>query len=45
MDAVLALLTTSADQSGIMAQMEGNTDMEQQEESVIIHNGKKYQRI
>ena len=36
MEAVLALLTTSADQSGI----EGAT-----EDSVIVHEGKKYQRI
>jgi len=47
MDAVLALLTTSADQSGIMQQMDGNgqPDEGQGEESVIEHNGKKYSRI
>jgi len=49
MDAVLALLTTSAYQSGIMQQMEGNgqSDMDAGagEESVIEHNGKKYSRI
>jgi len=49
MDAVLALLTTSADQSGIMQQMDNNGQSEemgaQGEESMIEHNGKKYSRI
>lgn len=52
MDAVMALLTNSADQSAIMQQMEGAGDPgmmemggEEGEESVIVHNGKKYNRI
>lgn len=50
MDAVLALLTTSADQSGILQQMEGQgqSDMDiggNGEESMIEHEGKKYSRI
>jgi len=49
MDAVLALLTTSADQSGILQQMEGNDQSDMNgaagEESMIEHNGKKYSRI
>ena len=42
-EGVLALLTTSHDQSGIMNQMEG--DQSKAEESMIEHNGKKYSRI
>ena len=48
MEAVLALLTTSADQSGIMQQMEGQGNSELDlggEESMVEHNGKKYSRI
>jgi hypothetical protein len=45
MEAVLALLTTSADQSGIEQHLDQNTSNAAGEESVIEHNGKKYQRI
>lgn len=53
MEAVMALLTTSADQSAIMQQMEENGMHPQEmmdlgnggDESVIINNGKKYNRI
>lgn len=49
MEAVLALLTASADQSGILQQMEANgisdMDMQGADESIIEHNGKKYQKI
>jgi hypothetical protein len=49
MEAVLALLTASADQSGILQQMEANgiSDMDTNgaDESIIEHNGKKYQKI
>ena len=49
MQAVLELLTTSADQSAIMQQMDGQNhsgmDMEQEDESIIEHEGKKYSRI
>lgn len=44
-EGVLALLTTSHDQSGIMQQMEGQGDQSRAEESMIEHNGKKYSRI
>jgi hypothetical protein len=51
-EAVLALLINSADQSGILKQMDANGQSDimgemggQQEESVIEHNGKKYTRI
>jgi len=40
MQAVLALLNASADQSGIMQNSDNDADS-----SVIIHNGKKYSRI
>jgi hypothetical protein len=50
--AVLALLINSADQSGILKQMDANGQSDimgdlagQGEESVIEHNGKKYTRI
>ena len=49
---MLALLINSADQSGILKQMDANGTSDimndlgtQQEESVIEHNGKKYTRI
>lgn len=49
MEAVLALLTASADQSGILPHIEANgiSDMDIQgaDESIIEHNGKKYQKI
>jgi len=48
MQAVLELLTTSADQSAIMQQMDPNhsgLEMEQEDESIIEHEGKKYSRI
>lgn len=49
MDAVMALLTNSADQSAIMQQMDGADQLGMMEnngeESVIEHNGKKYNRI
>ena len=48
MEAVLALLTTSADQSVIMQQMDGQGNSELDlgcEESMVEHNGKKYSRI
>lgn len=47
MAAVMDLLQNSADQSGIMQQMEGQGEMmgEEGEESVVIHQGKKYNRI
>jgi hypothetical protein len=48
MEGVLALLQTSADQSGILQHMEGNgiSDMDQAgDESVIEHEGKRYQKI
>jgi hypothetical protein len=49
MQAVLELLTTSADQSAIMQQMDGanhsNVDLDGEDESIIEHEGKKYSRI
>jgi len=50
MQAVLELLTTSADQSAIMQNMDNGQnhsgmDMEQEDESIIEHDGKKYSRI
>ncbi len=52
MQAVLALLTTSANESGIINQLDPQdqniSDMDmmgQEEESVIEHEGKKYTRI
>lgn len=49
MEAVLALLAASADESGILQQMDANglSDMEMQGEgeSIIEHEGKKYQKI
>jgi len=51
MEAVLSLLTNSADQSAIMQQMDGNGQADMMgmenpvEDSVIEHNGKKYSRI
>ena len=49
MDAVLVLLTESADQSGLQMDANGQSDMmgmdNAGEESVIEHNGKKFQRV
>jgi hypothetical protein len=49
MQAVLELLTTSADQSAIMQQMDpqnhSGMEMDQEDESIIEHEGKKYSRI
>ena len=49
MQAVLELLTTSADQSAIMQQMDGanqsNLELDGEDESIIEHEGKKYSRI
>lgn len=52
MEAVLALLANSADQSAILAQIgdggldgEGMVDGDDMSEAIVMHNGKKYNRV
>ena len=50
MEAVLALLANSADQSAIIAQigqegLDGEGVMEDEDDAVVMHNGKKYSRV